>query len=95
MYRHKCRGNDNPNPNPYLPNSQNASEFTITETGWPSAGLGSPQGNPSTLGNPQRYADSFASMLCSGEIGMSWMSYFVFKYETYKTIVLWIDRLRA
>ncbi len=51
MYRHKCRGNDNPNPKPNLPNSQNASEFIITETGCTRAGLGSPQGNPFTLGN--------------------------------------------
>ena len=62
-------------------------KFIISETGWPSAGLGSPQGNPSTLANAKQYADYFASMLCSGEIGTAWVSYFVFNDPTYKTNV--------
>ena len=62
-------------------------KFIITETGWPSAGLSSSQGNPSTWVNAKQYADFFASILCSGEIDTAWVSYFLFNDPTYKTNV--------
>ena len=61
------------------------SKFKITETGWPTNGGSSPQGNPSTVAKAKEYADYFAGMLCSGELGASWVSYFVFFDPAYKT----------
>ena len=60
-------------------------KFRIAETGWPSAGGNSPQGNPSTVAKAKEYANYFAGMLCSGEIGTAWVSYFTFFDPTYKT----------
>ena len=68
------------------------SKFIITETGWPTEGGSSSQGNPSTLQKAKEYADYFASMLCSGEINTKWVSYFTFFDPTYKTNVPEFER---
>ncbi len=60
------------------------SKFFIAETGWPSAGGNSPQGNPSTVSKAKEYADFVAGMFCSGEIATQWISYFIFNDPTYK-----------
>ena len=60
------------------------SKFRIAETGWPTAGGNSPQGNPSTVAKAKEYADFFAGLICSGEISTPWVSYFVFFDPIYK-----------
>lgn len=59
-------------------------KFRISETGWPTAGGNSPQGNPSNMQKAKEYADYFAGMLCSGHFNMPWVSYFTFFDPTYK-----------
>ena len=59
-------------------------KFRITETGWPSAGGRSQQGNDANWNNAQSYANQFASMYCSGEINTPWVSYFTFFDPVYK-----------
>ena len=61
------------------------SKFRISETGWPSDGGSSPQGNAASLANAKQYADSFASLLCSGQISTDWVSYFTYFDPAYKT----------
>jgi exo-beta-1,3-glucanase (GH17 family) len=60
------------------------SKFIISETGWPSAGGRSDQGNNANIDDARRYADQFASMLCSGEINTKWVSYFTYFDPSYK-----------
>ena len=60
------------------------SKFLISETGWPSSGGRSEQGNEANIDNARKYADQFASMLCSGEINTNWVSYFTFFDPSYK-----------
>ena len=68
------------------------SKFLISETGWPSSGGRSPQGNIANIDNARKYADQFASMLCSGEINTKWVSYFTFFDPTYKQNVPEFER---
>lgn len=68
------------------------SKFIITETGWPSNGGRSPQGNEATLDKARSYADQFAGMICSGEINTKWVSYFTFFDPVYKQNVPEFER---
>lgn len=60
-------------------------KFYIAETGWPTDGGSSPQGNAANWWNAKTYADAFAGMICSGEINSKWVSYFIFFDPAYKT----------
>ena len=60
-------------------------KFRIAETGWPSDGGSSPQGNLASLTSAKSYADDFADMMSSGEINTDWVSYFTFFDPAYKS----------
>jgi exo-beta-1,3-glucanase (GH17 family) len=68
------------------------SKFLISETGWPSAGGQSQQGNFANIDNARRYADQFASIFCSNEINTKWVSYFTFFDPSYKQNVPEFER---
>ncbi len=68
------------------------SKFRIAETGWPSAGGNSPQGNQATLAKAKEYAVSFSDLICNGQINTPWVSYFIFHDPTYKTNVPQYER---
>ena len=59
----------------------------ISETGWPTNGGNSPQGNPSSVAKAKEYSDFFSGMMCSGEISTPWVSYFIFSDPVYKSNV--------
>jgi exo-beta-1,3-glucanase (GH17 family) len=62
----------------------NFNKFLISETGWPSEGSKSPQGNTANLNNAKAYAENFTKLLGSKKINTPWVSYFTFFDPTYK-----------
>lgn len=61
------------------------SKFRISETGWPTAGGSSPQGNAATVSSAKLFADAFANYMCSGQVNTDWVSYFTYFDPKYKT----------
>lgn len=58
--------------------------FILTETGWPTAGNASPQGNWPSPGTAMQYANDFAAKMCSDQIRTPWVSYFIYNDPEWK-----------